>query len=290
MITIEEALASGTGTWRSFTCPVHDDSSPSARVNVETGKWVCMSCGAKGHSANYQPDPDMLLDAAEKGLDSIDRRTHYTESWLDQFDSCRTDPGSYWLSRFTLESCVKHRLGWDYVENKAVYPFRDDEGVVLGVVKRGHPGEKPKYRYPWGVDASAHLFGYHRHLPAFEGRWPSVVVLCEGAPDTAAVTEVEDLLDQLVPGSTWLGLGCYGKVLHHRQSTLIARLSPALVVFAFNGDKAGRSGQRQGMKALEDLGILTVGAGLPEGKDLADLRSTARLNILHDALSLSSIV
>ena len=286
MITIEEALASGRGTWRSFTCPIHDDSSPSARVNVESGKWVCMSCGAKGHAENYQPDPDMLLDSALRDLDSLEGRKYYPESWLDQYDYCARNPGDYWLSRFTLETCVTHRLGWDHIDNKATYPFRDDEGQVLGVVKRGHPGEKPKYRYPWGVDASHHLFGYHRH----HARWPSVVVLVEGAPDTAAVTEVEPLLDQLVPGSTWLPLGCYGKVLHHRQVRLLHRLEPALVVMAFNGDRAGRKGQAAAMHSLADVGLLTVGAGLPEGKDLADLRATDRINVLHESLALSSIV
>lgn len=38
----------GRGKWRSTLCPFHDDSDPSMRVNVETGAWVCMSCGAKG--------------------------------------------------------------------------------------------------------------------------------------------------------------------------------------------------------------------------------------------------
>lgn len=38
----------GRGRWRSVLCDFHSDSDPSMRVNVETGAWVCMACGAKG--------------------------------------------------------------------------------------------------------------------------------------------------------------------------------------------------------------------------------------------------
>lgn len=39
------------GKWRTTTCEFHDDHSPSMRVNVETGGWCCMSCGASGGDA-----------------------------------------------------------------------------------------------------------------------------------------------------------------------------------------------------------------------------------------------
>jgi len=40
---------SGRGTWRSARCPFHvPDKHPSLRVNVETGAWRCMACGAHG--------------------------------------------------------------------------------------------------------------------------------------------------------------------------------------------------------------------------------------------------
>ena len=38
----------GRGTWRSAGCPFHDDHNPSLRVNVETGAYRWMACGAKG--------------------------------------------------------------------------------------------------------------------------------------------------------------------------------------------------------------------------------------------------
>jgi hypothetical protein len=38
----------GRGAWRSGLCPLHGDSRPSLRVNVETGAWRCMACNAHG--------------------------------------------------------------------------------------------------------------------------------------------------------------------------------------------------------------------------------------------------
>jgi len=38
----------GRGTWRSTVCPFHEDTRPSLRVNVDSGAYRCMACGAKG--------------------------------------------------------------------------------------------------------------------------------------------------------------------------------------------------------------------------------------------------
>src|SRR6218665_329060 len=37
----------GAGAWRSTRCEFHGGSD-STRVNVKTGGWICMACGAKG--------------------------------------------------------------------------------------------------------------------------------------------------------------------------------------------------------------------------------------------------
>ncbi|MCP4545121.1 MAG: hypothetical protein GY835_01490 [bacterium] len=43
----------GRGPWRSILCPFHDDTRPSLRVNMETGRYRCMVCGAKGDLIDY---------------------------------------------------------------------------------------------------------------------------------------------------------------------------------------------------------------------------------------------
>ena len=37
----------GRGTWKSTTCPFHDDHNPSLGVNIEHGGWCCHAgCGS----------------------------------------------------------------------------------------------------------------------------------------------------------------------------------------------------------------------------------------------------
>ena len=38
----------GNGEWQSTTCPFHDDTHPSLRVRLESGSFICMTCGEKG--------------------------------------------------------------------------------------------------------------------------------------------------------------------------------------------------------------------------------------------------
>lgn len=38
----------GRGVWRDAVCPFHPDTRPSLRVNVQSGAFRCMACGASG--------------------------------------------------------------------------------------------------------------------------------------------------------------------------------------------------------------------------------------------------
>ncbi|HMP11178.1 CHC2 zinc finger domain-containing protein [Hydrogenophaga sp.] len=57
----------GRGPWRTSECVFHGGSD-SMRVNVKTGGWVCMSCGAKGGdvlSYHMQAHGLEFIDAAK---------------------------------------------------------------------------------------------------------------------------------------------------------------------------------------------------------------------------------
>ena len=43
-----ELKLSGRGPWRDALCCFHNDTRPSLRVNVSTGGFRCMACGAHG--------------------------------------------------------------------------------------------------------------------------------------------------------------------------------------------------------------------------------------------------
>ena len=38
----------GRGKWRTAGCVFHDDKTPSLRINVESGGFICHGCGAHG--------------------------------------------------------------------------------------------------------------------------------------------------------------------------------------------------------------------------------------------------
>ena len=38
----------GRGKWRSACCVFHAERTPSLRINIATGAWVCMGCSTKG--------------------------------------------------------------------------------------------------------------------------------------------------------------------------------------------------------------------------------------------------
>jgi hypothetical protein len=46
--TAELGALQGRGTWRDAVCCFHSDTRPSLRVNVQTGAFRCMTCGASG--------------------------------------------------------------------------------------------------------------------------------------------------------------------------------------------------------------------------------------------------
>lgn len=269
MITIEEALKNGRGDWRSFTCPVHDDNSPSARVNVNTGKWVCMSCGAKGKSdeAMAALSVDDRITYIRKLLEGATVTTK-SERQLDIYDI--VGPGKYWLSRFSAEACEEFRLGMD--GDYPVYPVRDEGGNLMGMVRRNPYDERPKYIYPKGIVTSNYLFGYEK-ADCYNQR----LVLVEGAPDVIAAWEA---------GVT--AVGSYGSHLSDRQALLIDRLGPSEVMVAYDTDRAGREGIRSAVRTLLGRGIPAFPIPDHPYHDVAEMAKNFRKRILSDPIDSKS--
>jgi DNA primase len=268
-VTLDHALARGHGEWRSFTCPVHDDTNPSARVNVRTGFWKCMSCGAKGDVKGYVPDPIMELDYAMDLLDAHDLVK--TESWLDQFDSGPV--AHYWRSRFSEDVCRRYRLGWDGVRQQPCYPIRDMAGRPLGVVHRNiDDPEGPKYHYPKGVKKTELLFGVRELVQTDH------LILVEGAMDVCAVREVG-----------FDAVGSYGSDLDSHQVTEIMALQPRIVWLAYDMDKAGHKGAGSAEWALGLEGVLVRRLFWSDKyNDLGDMDLETRSNTLSKALASKS--
>lgn len=267
-ITLDQALARGHGTWRSFTCPVHEDANPSARVNTTTGKWVCMVCHAKGTTAGYVPDYDAMLEQALETIDVFSMEK--SELWLDQFDAA--GPPDYWLGRFTEEICRLYRLGWDGERGAPCYPVRADNLLPLGVVLRNLDPDERKYKYPRGVNTSELLFGVKELEQTDE------LVLCEGATAAMAVREAgHDAISS------------YGAMLHPKQIQVIASLQPRIVFIAYDMDRAGHMGAGPAEAALARAGILARRIFWDDDySDLGEMDLVRRSDTLAKSLARSS--
>jgi len=260
MITAQDALARGNGDWRSFTCPVHDDSNPSARIHVLTGFWVCMSCGAKGRYQGEELEiPEHVVFQAVEKL-NVELDVDLPESYMSLYEI----PGKYWLDRFTHAACMTWELGTDTNTDTPIYSIRDENGHLIGVVQRGDD-DRTKYKYPKGFKSTQHVYGAHM----IESNKP--IVLVEGAPDVVAMWE-----------SGIQAVGTYGSVLHPRQIEIIGSYDPRLVICAYDNDRAGRQGAALAVRALGQAGIMATRAVWPdEYKDVAEMPMHVRANVFR---------
>lgn len=263
----------GEDEWPSHCFhPAHKDRSPSASVNVEKGLWVCYSCGAGGRVDSLlrgvriaDPSPDRNLEAVEEALSGDLPPRTFPESWLGLY--LAGDRPDYWRSRFS-DSAIDHfGLGFDYETGCPTYPLRNEDGALIGLVRRRLQPEGPKYVYPKHIKTHDLLFGWEH--AAREQR----VVLVEGAMDVVALWE-----------AGVVALGCYGSRLSQRQADLIAHLWPQEIVCAFDMDAAGTQATKRVLVLLGEKFMVSQALWSPEeAKDVAELSIPRRREVIEEA-------
>lgn len=228
IITLEDALATGRGEERPFTCPVGDHSHPTASVNVLKQVWFCYSCHAKGAVDSQRVPTDAELMAM---LEPEQAARLLPESFLSLFGV-----GGYWAERFPMWVCRYLSLGEDPWSGEGTYPVRTQQGRLAGVCRRAvEDGPWPKYKYPRGWAASRSLFPLH---PGHH----DVLMLTEGAADAAAGWEVG------VPS-----YAVYGAGVNAPQVELVARMCPKAILIGFDNDTAGSRAASQAEAMLGQL-------------------------------------
>ena len=263
--TLSEVLTHGYGVERSFLCPVHGDTNPSASVNTIKNVWVCYTCGAHGKLDGEDLLGEIDYEAVRRHVRKQATNTEpLPESWLRIYEGDH----EYWRSRgFSPETIAYYRLGYDYEHDCAVYPLRGTNGDVLGVVRR-FPRGPNKYKYPYGVDVSSLLFDYHRLDSA-------VLVLTEGATDAVAAHEVG------VQASA-----VYGSRFSRAQAALVRRLDPKGILCAFDQDRAGYSAYQEVLYRLPEYPVARAVWSPGDGKDLNELTEKIRQETLLKGLDL----
>lgn len=131
--------------------PEHDDSNPSMRIDRETGKFNCFSCGFHGnifvHFGEYQSPVYDLVYSIRDRIADIQRESRGMEippgarPYSEEFRDIR---GS------TYEKFGAFTYGHEDYENRIVFPISDATGKVLCFNGRHmYSNASPKYKiYP----------------------------------------------------------------------------------------------------------------------------------------------
>lgn len=262
--TLAEALATGQGVERPFRCEVHDDTSPSASVNVLKGLWVCYACGASGSVEDGVPpkaeDLAMMLEPER-----------VTRVFPEVYNDLFVQPGPiYWHSRLAPWVVHSLRMGEDPVNGFATFPVHLGDGRFAGVGRRDpDPGAEQRFLYPSGWSASHSVFGNHGRYDLWK-----VLALVEGASDAAACQEVG------CPA-----LAVFGSGVKKPQVEQIARFTPSLILIGFDMDAAGEKATTAAFSQLGRISAITR-VRWPS-KDANATPVELRRDALHRAVSAS---
>lgn len=228
-------------------CPKHFertgryDAHPSWSINLDTGLFLCFSCGYRGSLYTLVMDIEGVADievAKEfvvKGSlqNSIERipgpyrpvvlRTGIPESRLAAF----TTPPAWALRsrRVTATACEYYGALWSTYDESWILPIRDHDGLLLGWQEKSQTGRHFR-NFPTGVKKSQTLFGYHK----FEG---GQMVVVESPLDAVR------LYSEGVTGA----VAVYGAIVSRQQIQLMTAADE--VVMALDADEAGRKASRE---------------------------------------------
>lgn len=256
-------------------CPWHvDGTKPNLYANGKNGKFLCQSCGKRGHMQSItgmmpQASAQDLRDrlAALNAPEAPPARV-YSEGWLKRFQ--HVHPG--WYERgFSEQVMDSFDLGYDPTKDVLTIPVRNTEGDLLGVITRRLDDMKPKYMYPKGFPIGRYLFGAWK---LDGGR--HVIALVEGTVDAIACW------DARIPA-----LAMMGSRLTKDQATVLQALGIRTVVIFTDNDGPGRDAIPQIHDALRGKGIaVRVAVYRPywRAKDPAELNEQRRRKAFHSAL------
>jgi DNA primase len=161
-----------------------------------------------------------------------------------------------------VQASQKGRGDYDAFRSRIVFPIRDARGRVQGFGGRAVlPDQKPKYKNsPEGelYRKRRTLFGIDRARPAITKAGRAVVV--EGYTDVLACHQAE------IPET----VAVMGTAITPEQVKILAAYTDE-VVLALDADRSGREAMLRAQTVASGKRVRLRVAGLPEGKDPADL-------------------
>ena len=241
--SMKEAIENGRGVERPFCCPIHDDQSASASVNVVKWVWFCYVCHKGGPTQEGTHDRKYIPLMSEGPIPVLG-------PLAVDYTNAISGYGSYWAYRVGKDVATRYQTGVDPVTGMPTIPIHNALGTEVHgfLTRRTEFGvEGPKYLYPAGVPVSRLLFGHHLVESA-----PEVLVLVEGASDAMS-------MHRWPAPSGMAVVAVYGAGLHVPQALLVKGLSPHHVVCAMDADNAGREATIRSLRKMAEVGVGAIG-------------------------------
>lgn len=262
-ITLERLGIEGrySGGEMVATCPMHYqrtgryDAHPSWSINLDTGLFICFSCGYKGSI--------LTLIADLKGLSDFEDAKQWAVK-RDISESIARIPGAYQvaspppeamtesrLGRFTFPpmwarrrravsraACERYGVLWNYSSDSWILPVRAPyDGALMGWQEKSET-ERIFRNFPTGIKKSRTLFG----IDAFDG---GRMVVVESPLDAVR------LHTEGVTGA----VATYGAIVSKAQIMLMSAADE--VVFALDNPFIDNAGKKASIQLLsETKGVL----------------------------------
>lgn len=270
------------------------DTRPSAGITINdngVSLFNCFTCARKGtlHTMVRQlTDLDqrfavalpLVTEERKNGLDyaleealrwyqpkqSMARANDYavrSEKELDTFPSGRKEVAEYMQGRGILPDAVAAwDCRYDAANNRAVFPVRDKQGKLVGLVGRALDQRTPAHHNYWHFRRGSFLFGEHKIVEE------STIVVVEGVIDAIKIS-------QFVANP----VATFGaQVTDYQIDKLLSWQQP--ICLMFDGDEAGRKATKSVGDRLKGRTTLMC-INLPEGRDPADL-SLEQLRVVNE--------
>lgn len=246
-------------------CPLHEDRRPSLSVNLESGVWVCFSCGERGKTGKLARVFNTIVDGAEVALRSVrgidqpvwEEETDFADLARALHERAKADQPKSIVSYINAKGLVGEvfthfRLGWD--GDRIAMPYWDGE-KCLGIKYRNLFGQKSS-------EKGSRRVIYNSDDIAGKAQ----VIVCEGESDTHAVWSQlrrDGLTDTIA------AVGIPGAMVSRSQWELWALdlMWANRVHIAWDADDAGDRGSAQ---AIEVLGDKALRMRPTKGKDMAE--------------------
>lgn len=242
--------------------PEHDDSHPSMRIDRETGKLNCFSCGFKGnvflHFGEYQSPVYDLLYSVRNQISNIIRDTRGLEVPNGAFPFSEDYRG---MKGSTFEKFGAFLHSDDEYENRIVFPITDATGKILCFNGRHKfSNAKPKYKF----------YPAHAEIPLFPTVSGEVTLIL-----------VEGLFDMMNLHDKGLcNVSCTFGTHNLSFNTAYNKLLPFLiggvrrVLVLLDNDKAGRYAAKKMVDIIQaktTCQVMDISHFLKEGQDPGEL-------------------